>query len=269
MKVYPSFSGAYRSLEEEFRTRAHLVHAPKWQAMDVSRKPEMAMRELFPVSFSVPLRGIEELKHWQGDIMPNLPFADTHFAERIGGLGTNPGEAWKIWPWGNSADAHRTEQGRFTHTYQERFWPTNLEDTGAAPQGIRYRYADYMDLITHLSEDPLSRQAYLPIWFPEDGSCTGRKPCTLGYHFFMRFDYLHIVYYIRSCDFVRHFRDDCYFTVRLLLHTLELLRNKPGRKHDLWMDVKPGLYIMHITSLHCFVNDWIRMGGVERAPQTR
>lgn len=258
MQVYPSFAGAYRSLEDDFLVRAHPVHAPRWQAVDVSRKPEMAMRELFPVSFSVPLRGLEDLSHWQADIMPNLPFADIHFDERVGGIGTNPGEAWKIWPWGNAADGHRTEEGgRFTHTYQERFWPTRLDDSNAAPKGIRYPYADYMDLINHLQEDPLSRQAYFPIWYPEDGNCQGRKPCTLGYHFFMRFDYLHVIYYIRSCDFVRHFRDDCYLTVRLLLHTLDILR----KRSDFWRDVKPGMFIMHITSLHMFVNDFNQLRG--------
>lgn len=257
MQVYPSFSVAYDRLTQEFLHRAHEVHAPRWQAMDVSRKPDMAMRELFPVSFSVPIRGIESLAHWQRDIMPNLPFADVHFEERIGGRGTNPGEAWKIWPWGNAADAHRTEKGRFTHTYQERFWPTNLEDPNSNPEGIRYAYADFGTLLSHLENDPMSRQAYFPIWYPEDLSTEGRKPCTLGYHFFMRFDYLHIVYYIRSCDFIRHFRDDCYLTTRLLLHTLAELR----KRNEFWKDVLPGMFHMHITSLHMFVNDFNQLRG--------
>lgn len=256
MRIHATFSEAADRLTQEFLQRAHLVHTDKWQAMDVSRKPEMAMRELFPVAFTVPLRGIEDLEHWQKDIVPNLPFADNHFQERIGGEGTNPGEAWRTWPWGNAADSHRTEKGhRFTHTYQERFWPNNLEDPDGKPEGIRYRYGDYGDLISHLSKDPLSRQAYLPIWYPEDLACDGRKPCTLGYHFFMRHDYLHITYFIRSCDFVRHWRDDCYLAVRLLLETLVRLRARDPR----WANIRPGLYLMHITSLHCFVNDFERL----------
>lgn len=221
----------------------------------------MAMRELLNSSFQVPLRGIEDLTHWQKDILPNLPFADLHFQERIGGQGTNPGDAWRSWPWGHAADAHRTESGLFTHTYQERFWPTNLEDQNAQPRGIRYRYADYNDFVKILLDDPLSRQAYLPIWFPEDGACAGRKPCTLGYHFLMRFDYLHLTYFIRSCDFVRHWRDDCYFAIRLLLHTLGRLR----ASDNAWTGIKPGLYVMHIGSLHMFVNDWHKIGGKAKA----
>ena len=255
MKIYANFTEAQRLLEEEFRQRAYLVHTDKWQAVDVSHKPEMAMRELFSISFTVPTNQIEDIMHWKADIMPNLPFADMHFQERVGGVGTNPGEAWKIWPWGNSADAHRNKRGLFTHTYQERFWPNSLEDHEARPEGIRFMYGDYDHLISHLRMDPLSRQAYLPIWYPEDGACVGRKPCTLGYHFLCRFNFLHITYFIRSCDFVRHWRDDCYLAIRLLLETLARLRALDNR----WVSVRPGFYVMHITSLHMFVNDYERL----------
>jgi hypothetical protein len=260
MRIFPSFTAAHSILQEELKQHAYLVHPGKWQSLDVSAKPEMAMRELFNVSFQVPTRGTEEVEYWQKDILPNLPFADRHFEERVGRKGTNPGEAWKIWPWGNSADAHRTENGRFTHTYQERFWPNDLEDRHAKPTGIRYPYADYGNLLQNLMADPLTRQAYLPIWYPEDGACLGRKPCTLGYHFLLRHDFLHITYYIRSCDFVRHWRDDCYFALRLLLFTLWQLRKVDVR----WDGVKPGLFIMHIASLHMFINDWYKIGGKER-----
>jgi Thymidylate synthase len=257
VRYYANFTEAANLLTQDFLNRAYLVHSDKWQSVPISHKPEMAMRELFSVSFTVPTGNHEEIVHWQKDILPNLPFADVHFEERVSGHGTNPGEAWKIWPWGNAADAHRTEAGRFTHTYQERFWPNNLEDKDARPEGIRYAYGDYGNLIHHLRQDPLSRQAYLPIWYPEDLACDGRKPCTLGYHFFMRHDYLHITYFIRSCDFIRHWRDDCYLAIRLLLETLARLRALDNR----WRSVRPGMYVMHITSLHMFVNDWIKLGG--------
>lgn len=257
MRAYPSFTSAAENIKTDFLNVSYVVHPRKWQAVEVSAKPEMAMRELFSVSFSVPTRDNEEIVHWQKDILPNLPFADVHFEERVSGRGSNPGEAWKIWPWGNAADAHRTEAGRFTHTYQERFWPNDLEDPNASPKGIRYRFGDYTDLLHVLKDDPLTRQAYLPIWYPEDLACSGRKPCTLGYHFLLRHDYLHLTYFIRSCDFIRHWRDDCYFSIRLLLHTLTELR----KLDDSWRSIRPGMYVMHITSLHMFVNDFIQLKG--------
>lgn len=255
MRIYATFAEACSRIDEEFKYRSQMVRTERWQGVET--KPEHVMRELLFTYFSVPMRGLETLEHWQGDIKPNLPFADVHFAERVGGEPTNPGEAWKIWPWGNAADAHRTEGGKFTHTYQERFWPKYGDVTTRGLgmlKGIRYPYADLGDLVAHLAAEPLSRQAYLPIWFPEDGMCPGRKPCTLGYHFINRGDYLHVSYYIRSCDYVRHFRDDCYLTVRLLLWILDRLRERDDR----WRDVKPGLFNMHIGSFHMFFNDWIR-----------
>lgn len=259
MTIYATFSAACRSLDEEFKHRSQTVRTERWQGVET--KPEHVMREILFTYLQVPLRGLERLDHWQNDIGPNLPFADVHFAERVGGEPTNPGEAWKIWPWGNAADAHRTEGGKFTHTYQERFWPkyANAPPIPRNPEswparGIRYEYGDLNDLVNHLAAEPLSRQAYLPIWFPEDLTCPGRKPCTLGYHLINRHDYLHISYYIRSCDYIRHFRDDCYLTVRLLLWILDRLRERDDR----WRDVKPGLFNMHIGSLHMFKNDWIK-----------
>jgi len=275
MSIVVSFTEVCKRLEKFFLEQAHEVHTEKWQGVDISRKPEARMRELLHYSFSIPLRGLEALEHWQNDIRPNLPFADVHFAERVSGVPSNPGEAWKIWPWGNAADAHRTEGGKFTHTYQERFWPKHAgrpepsHEGSCGPEsscdancmaaaygnhGIRYPYGDLSDVVELLRREPLTRQAYLPVWFPEDTGAVhgGRLPCSLGYHFLLRHDYLHVEYSIRSCDFVRHFRDDCYFTVRLLLWVLERLR---GMDHK-WGDVKPGLFKMNIGSLHMFVNDY-------------
>lgn len=267
MITYTTFTDAKRLLTEDFVRRSYEVAAPRWQGVDVSSKPEMRMRELLNISFQVPLRGIEDPEHWQKDTGCNFPFADVHFAERVGGQPTNPGEAWKIWPWGNSASKFLEVDGKqFSHTYQERLWPkmANAENLGDLRplQGIRYLYADLNDLVDHLAKDPLSRQAYVPLWFPEDGTCPGRKPCTLGWHFILRHDYLHHNYFIRSCDFVRHFADDCYLAIRLHLWVLDRLREKDDR----WKDVKPGLFSMHIVSLHCFINDWRQMKNGKLSP---
>lgn len=402
MATYGSFHLAKLKLQDLMRSISYTVRAPRWQGIDVSAKPEMAMREIFGHSLVVPLHAEENLVYWREDIEPNLPWADEHFEERVGGQPLNPGNSWRNWPWGNSADKFRTQpsgpllspvdwsylaglidgegcinfseesrnyqednrhtrvrliisqkdhdfiesvfskfqvgglkryedrtsmisgvetvnpltnwrisaqaeirwilqnalpylrlkkdkaQGalrildekdevrqshrtpssklwgkdwelRFDHTYMQRFWP-KFED-GSRPLGMHFPYGDLMDLVDHLATDPLSRQAYLPIWFPEDGTCKGRRPCSLGYHFLMRHDHLHLTYYIRSCDLIRHWADDCYLAVRLLLWVLMELRKHP--KGANWNDVKPGLYTMHIASLHVFLNDWRNLGGTD------
>jgi len=105
-----------------------------------------------------------------------------------------------------------------------------------------------------MEREPFTRQAFLPIWFPEDtGTVHGeRVPCTIGYHFIRRYNWVHIVYYIRSCDFFRHFRDDIYLAVRKLYWLIEELQK---RNPEEWGGVKPGTFTMHITSLHAWASE--------------
>ena len=113
-----------------------------------------------------------------------------------------------------------------------------------------------MTLVNLLLVDPYTRQAYLPVWFPEDtGGGDKRAPCSLGYQFIMRADQLHCSYFIRSCDYLRHFRDDIYLTVRLQQWVLTQCQLKDSD----WSRVKMGTFTMHITSLHLFRNDYLNM----------
>ena len=272
LKLYPNFTAALDHLKTRMINESFVVHTEKWQGLAVKAKPEAQMREILFPSFQVPIL-TEDLDTLSSDIKPNLPWADRHFIEeRVSGEPINPGETWKLWPWSNSADKFRTEGEQYNHSYAERYWPkyagltpggklsedsTGRDDPTA---GIRYAYGDLNDVVNLLAEQPLTRQAYLPVFFPEDTGAVhgGRIPCTIGYHFIMRGDALHISYQLRSCDFVRHMRDDIYLTVRLLLWVLDRLREKD---HHTWSRVKPGMYIMHVSSLHCFVNDWRTLKG--------
>jgi len=272
MILYPNFMGAIADTALELKTRSHLVHTDKWQGVDISKKPEMATHELLHHSIKVRLNGIEDLDTYRLDIEPNLPWADDHFLERVGGEPINPGTEWANWPYGNSAKSFLDENGQFNHNYMERYWPKFAGsarmsyDHGAGDMkqlphlGIRYQYGDLQDVVNLLSRDPTTRQAFLPVWFPEDtGGNNGRAPCTLGYHFIMRDGELDVTYYIRSCDYVRHFRDDIYLTVRLLLWMLDKLRDEDETRAPQfrrWAQVRPGRFVMHITSLHLFRNDF-------------
>lgn len=282
MILYPNFMGAIADTATLLRTRSHLVHTDKWQGVDISKKPEMATHELLHHSIKVRLNGIEDLDTYRLDIEPNLPWADDHFLERVSGAPMNPGTEWANWPYGNSAKSFLDGTGQFNHNYMERYWPkiagTVDIPTKTAPDfrvafaheqhssnpgshfGIRYLYGDLDDVINLMARDPTTRQAFLPVWFPEDtGGNNGRAPCTLGYHFIMRDGELDVTYYIRSCDYVRHFRDDIYLTVRLLLWMLDKLRADDATRapeHRRWDKVRPGRFIMHITSLHLFRNDF-------------
>lgn len=254
---YSTFAAAIKGAEHMLQHRSKLVHAKRWQGVNVAAKPEMAMHEVLHHSFAVPITS-DSLDKLRDEIKPSLPWADDHFHERVAGRPVNPGETWRSWPYALSADKFRTEEEKFTHTYMERYWPREAGELEQYPSGIRYGYGDLSDVVMQLSDEPDTRQAYLPVWFPEDTGAKhkGRVPCTLGYHFIMRDDKFDCTYYLRSCDFVRHFRDDIYLTVRLQLYILDLLK-RMGSKD--WETIKPGQFIMHMTSLHMFKNDYRRL----------
>jgi len=173
----------------------------------------------------------------------------------------NPNPSHVRWPWWAGQDEKsKNKDGTFTHTYSERFWPH------IRCEGIRYAFGDLDSLVHLLLKYPTTRQAYLPIFFPEDTGAVhgGRVPCTLGYHFLMRDGFMHVHYPIRSCDFVRHFRNDCYLTIRLLLWILDRLREKDP---DHWGHVLPGMFSMWCGSLHVFLNDIPIVKGDLRAYQ--
>lgn len=250
-------------------------HIPvkSWQSMDAPQP----MPELLNYSFTLNTRGIMLREELAEALRPNLPWADNHFFhERVSGAPINPGTTWREWPYAKSADTHRRpgeEDPQFDHSYAERYWPKYAGRTeggrisrgehslGEPHQGIRFPYGDVTDLVRLMIEDPLTRQAYLPIWFPEDLAAAAmrkRVPCSLGYHFIRRDGRLHVNYPMRSCDFVRHFRDDVYLTIRLQIWLLSFLRLQ-GKPEDNWGDVETGTFTMHITSLHCFESDLVSM----------
>lgn len=270
--VYRTFSKAREALTARFKIYSQKVNTEKWQGVDVSARPDMITHELAHEAFKVPLFGNEDLQHWRYDIEPSLPWADDHFDERVCGAPLNPGTQWANWPWASSADKHRTEGEMFNHTYMERLWPRYAGKVGPlriasdfthamteqnVHSGIRGEYGDLGTLVDKLAWEPYSRQIYIPLYFPEDTGLDGRMPCTLGYQFLMRNNRLDIFYPLRSCDFVRHWADDCYLAVRLLLWVLDECRK---RNPTVWGGVEPGEYVMHITSFHIFVNDYIALG---------
>ena len=173
------------------------------------------------------------------DTDPDLDWYIEHFEERIGGYPINPGTSYKNWPYykGLDNDDLFRKSGEFSHNYMERYWCSDLK-------GKRFKYGDLDDIIDRLQDDNNTRQAYLAVWHPEDQSNNNeRVPCTIGYWFYKENDRINITYHIRSCDAVRHLRNDIYLTYRLLQHVCKMIMHTPGNMY------------MWIGSLHCFKSD--------------
>lgn len=259
---------AFEQIAYAMKSQSRLVVTERWQAQEVNA----TMCEFLHYQFRMALTAGTDIDEWQKLINANYPWAEDHFKERVCGWPLNPGIEWANWPWANKADKSRSKGGMFNHNYMERFWPKFADayhptttpqefeewmtDVGQEPMmGLRHEYGDLGEMIQMLAEEPSTRQAYLPIWFPEDTSYAnkGRKPCTLGYHFILRNGRLDITYHIRSCDFYRHFDDDVYMAVRLAIHVLQSCRII---NPNVWNHVQLGELVMNITSLHMFLSDY-------------
>jgi hypothetical protein len=218
------------------KNEGQTVRPKTWQARPV----ELGMHEVFDFSFKAPIpHTIEELVDL---VKPDLPWADEHFGERVSGEPMNPAPSYVRWPYYKQDEKWRPG-GKFSHTYPERMWTPELE-------GIRYKYGNLGDVVNLLQRDPMTRQAFLPIWFPEDTGATHgeRVPCTIGYWFIHRDDHIDLYYPIRSCDYRRHFKNDIYMACRLLMWVLDELRGLD----PYWNDVKPGELHMQVWNLHVF-----------------
>lgn len=254
------FGSWHHTLKEALYYAGELVDVGEWQSIR-GDFPQAHTIELQDVHIAIPIsESVEELKQ---AVDPTLPWAEDHFQERVSGIPHNPPPSASYWNKNTAAvDAHRTvnEGGemKYSHTYPERFWPkyagphwkegaheAYYEWAAQHHPGIRFQYGDLNDVVSLLAKSPYTRQAYLPVWFPEDtGAVHGeRVPCTLGYHFLLRGGRLNVYYFIRSCDFIRHFKNDVYLAARLCQWVC---------KKAYGVDVKPGNLIMQISSLHIF-----------------
>ena len=261
MMHFTDFNSACADVDEMF-LKAKPLKIEKWQAVEVEGRPQSQMRELlnFSLSYEIPVWAFD----LAGEVRPNLPWAEDHFKERVGGEPLNPPPSNEWWPFAQAGNSEFKKDEVFSHTYPERMWPKWAGETYAEMplsdsvdwephRGIRYDYGDLEDVVVQLKKDPLTRQAYLPIWFPEDtGAVHGeRVPCTLGYHFLIRDRTLQITYYIRSCDYMRHFRDDVYMAARLAQWMVDRY-NEDAAMYEI---IGVGKLYMHIVSFHIFEAD--------------
>lgn len=214
-----------------------------WQANELFSDQEMLVLRRHNLILDI---GGLDLK----DIGADVDWAEEHFQERISGNPTNPGESYKRWPYAQFKDDNDPYKDgkKFSHTYQERIWPklANAEEKGYyIYEGIRYKVGDLQDVINQLRDNPLTRQAYLPIFFPEDTGAVHKQrvPCTIGYYFWISGGKLHCDYTIRSCDVLRHFRNDVYLTSRLLQYVADQLQ------------LEYGTLAFNSFNSHVFVND--------------
>lgn len=247
MKTFYKPSEAIEWSKEKLYNYGYTVKTEKWQGIEAPDDMWEVMNHSFQMFIPETIEGLIE------EVRPNLPWAEDHFKERVGGLPLNPPPSNEWWPFNQKKNKQFKKAEKFSHTYPERIWPRYAHDKDMGKilnEGIRFSYGDFGDVLDLLEREPFTRQAFLPIWFPEDTGAhhKERVPCTIGYQFMRRGNNLHVSYFIRSCDITRHFRDDIYLACRKVFWVIDEMK----KRNPEWDKVLPGYYAMHIVSLHCF-----------------
>jgi hypothetical protein len=185
MKKFGNFKDVIKWTSQQMYDLSYVVHTEKWQGKDIKTDPKYSMIEILNHSFTCQING--DLDSMREQINPNVSWADEHFEERVSKLPLNPPPSHERWPYAQKNNAEFGGMEKFSHTYPERIWPKYgemkniLRSDLISPslKGIRYDYGDFNDVVSLMAREPFTRQAFLPIWFPEDtGAVEGQRvPC--------------------------------------------------------------------------------------------
>lgn len=226
MRIYENFKEMYSEVQRDVvelgtRTSSESVQNIQGVGEDYDMKEiigysyELVDVETYPSSFS----------------NREIQWLVKELAERVDLRHINPGEAWKIrseiW------ETFLNTEGKFDYTYNER---------------MRRQLGT---LIGELKKRPNTRQAVMTIYSPgKDMVYLGgykRIPCSLSYQFLLRKELLYMVYNMRSCDVMTHFRFDAALACMLLIHVAVKIHAETGS------------LIHNMGSLHIFKKD---MAGI-------
>lgn len=232
MRIYQDPSEMVREVERDLFEMGHRYQTKTVQAFNVENDPKFETIELFGYAYQLlPGWNKESMASAMQYMDVNETWANAELIERVHGTidGTplNPGLAWRL-----KSDLWKPmlrKDGTFAYSYAER-WQAQL------PYVIR-----------ELTDMPTTRQAVMTMyddckdrmnWRGHD-----RVPCSLTYQFAIRNGKLDLVYNQRSCDFLKFFMADVFFTVGLQAH----VANEVG--------VPVGTFTHFLGSLHVFKGD--------------
>ena len=223
MRIYKNMAEAIGEIERDIIEMGIHVHPHTMQNKDVKDNPDYDTLEVQNYSFTV--LDMHDKDECVGQC---LPWCILEFAERVDEDKTfmNPGHAWvareAVW------EEFLNEKRQFDYTYNERINYCN----------------QLFRVIQELKHNPDTRQAIIHVHFPEDSVHMQQKriPCSMYYQLMVRRGKLDIIYNMRSSDFNTHFKNDMW------------LADELRRFISMKTQIKPGVFMMNIGSLHVYRN---------------
>jgi hypothetical protein len=236
MRIFKGPVEAYQEIERELFEMGIRVHSHSMQDKVVEGNEDFDTMELMGYGYQISNTDSPEDEDAKGILeLAKLPlvYLEQEHQDRVNPNYLNPGLAWitrpEIWkPF--------LRDNTFSYTYNERF-------REQLPM-----------VIAELTKRPYTRQAIMTMYdrHQDMRNWGGRDriPCSLTYQFMRRpnplnqkGDVLHLIYTMRSCDFITHFPYDMMLTIKLLRHVAILL------------GIKPGIFTHFMGSLHAYKKD--------------
>lgn len=250
MRFFKNGLEALKEIERDLVEMGIDNHTTSMQNKDVAADDDYSTKELVGYSMRItdarPSNLMESTAEFYGEdykkvrdyCIQETNDRFTTMRDEDGIRGINPGRAFleraEVWkPFLN-------EDGRFDYTYSERITPC-------------------IELLQRtIQNDPRTRQAILPIFWPPDLASTGgrrRVPCSMYYQFMYRAPVLHVLYTMRSADLYTHFGYDLTLATmiadRLARTLLQNDEGDPGIRIDL---------TVFVGSLHAYKKDYKTRG---------
>ena len=231
MRIFQNSSEMVREVERDLFEMGIRYQSTTVQDQHVANDPKFRTIELAGYAYRIsnpdPGEIIQMAEYFEYDD-EYIKWMIQESAERLTPMPfpPNPGAAWAIREdfWGPFI-----RNGVFSYSYAER-WQAQL------PYVIR-----------ELQEKPNTRQAMITMYDRHDDMLNwggfDRVPCSVSYQFMLRDRKLDIIYNQRSCDFMKFFLADIFFTVKMLEYVAASI-NRPA-----------GDFVHFLGSLHAFQGD--------------
>jgi thymidylate synthase len=226
MRIYNSAFEMVREVERDLWEMGIKVQSETMQDKDVHKDKDYETVEVQGYDYRLTDWTAADIEKMVTYMKGNPLWLSSEFEDRVSNMYLNPGYAYvnNVGVWNEYL-----RDGQFAYTYNERF-------RGQLSQ-----------LIRELAVRPNTRQAVLTVydWHQDMGNWGGkdRVPCSMYYQFYNREGRTHMIYTMRSCDFLTHFCHD----VALALMLLEYVADKLGNPK--------GMFTHFIGSLHAYHKD--------------
>jgi len=233
MRYYHTLEEAKNEISRDLKELAVVYQSKSVQDKVVAQDPGYMTLELMNYSYSISSKTLYSDTWFWGTKNLNADYLKEELHERINSS-ANPGNAYKhdeeYW----SQFIHK-DTGQFSYSYPERLHG-NLEA-----------------VVKHIIKNRDSRQLWIPIWWEKDFDNRDngyRVPCSLGYHFMVRDDKLHMHYIMRSCDFYKHWAKDVILAVAFAEQVRKAYLSSGNS-----LKLELGTFSHTIFSLHGFAKD--------------